>query len=123
MLFGMAVIWGMMIDAFYNLLRIFRQYVRHGALWIGIEDFIYCLFTGVILFKQIFDSNDGVIRWYILFGALSGIWLHYKTAGKLLVEISGKFAEKIKSLIGKIAKKCINLFKGIASKILKKKTR
>jgi len=122
-LFGMAVIWGMAIDACYNVLRVFRQYVRHGAFWTGIEDLIYCFIASVILFKQIFDSNDGIIRWYILFAVVFGIWFHYKTVGQLLVKISGKFAEKTKSLIGKIAKKCTNLFRAIASKILKKKFR
>ena len=122
-LFGTAVIWGMMIDAFYNALRIFRQYVKHGALWIGIEDVIYCFIVGVILFRQILDSNDGIIRWYILFAVVFGIWLHYKTIGMLIVKTSEKLADKIKSLIGKIVKVFINLFKGITSKILKKKLR
>lgn len=122
-LFGTAIIWGMMIDGFYNMLRILRQYINHGAFLTGIEDFIYCIATGVILFKLIFDVNDGIIRWYILFAVFLGILIHYKTAGKLLVKISGRFAEKIKNTAGKIRKSCINLFRIIVSKILKKKSR
>lgn len=122
-LFGTALIWGMMIDAFYNVLRIFRQCVKHRQIWIGIEDVIFCFIAGVIMFMQILDSNDGIIRWYILFAAAFGIWLHYRTVGKLMVRISEKLANKTKPLVGKIVKIFINLFKGIASKILKKKLR
>ncbi len=123
MLFATAVIWGMMIDAFYNVLRILRQYIKHGSILIGIEDFIFCIITAVVLYMQIFNSNDGIIRWYILFAAAAGIWLHYKTAGRILVKLSGMFANRIKSIAGKISKKCTNLIKRITLKILKKKYR
>ncbi len=121
MLFGTAIIWGMTIDAFYNVLRVLRQYIKHGKLLMGIEDFIYCLITGMVLFKLIFDINDGIIRWYILFAVALGIWLHYKTMGKLLIKVSEKVADRIKRFIGKIVKGCINLLRRITSKLLKKK--
>lgn len=122
MLFGIAVIWGVCFNAVYGMLKIFRQYVRHNAVFTGIEDFIYCVVTGIILFKNIFDSNDGIIRWYILFGTALGMWLHYKTIGGMLFRISQKFADRIKSFAGKIIKKCRSLPALLASKALKKKS-
>ena len=122
MLFGMTVVWGVCFNAAYTLIKIFRQYVKHNAICVGIEDFIYCVVTGVILFKSIFDSNDGIIRWYILFGTALGMWIHYKTIGRLFVGISQRFADKIRSFAGKTAKKCRRIFGLLASKALKKKS-
>lgn len=121
MLFGMAVIWGVFFNAAYGVLKVFRQYVKHNAFFVGIEDFIYCIAIGVILFKNIFDANDGIIRWYILFGTILGMWIHYKTIGSLFQKLSQKLADRIKSFTGKLLKKSRRLIGLLASKALKKK--
>ena len=120
MLFCTAVIWGVGFDAVYNVLRVMRQLFKHSSMWIGIEDFIYCIFVGVILFKRIFDYNDGIIRWYILFAAALGIFIHYKTMGTAFLSLSVKISGRIKGIINKIVGKSAKKYKKVSSKRLKK---
>lgn len=120
-LFGISVLWGIGFDAAYNFLRILRQYVKHGTIWTGIEDFIFCIGVGIVLFKDIFDSNDGVIRWYILFGTALGMWIHFKTMGMLVMFLSQKTSGAVKHVSGLVLMKLKNIFRFISSGILKKR--
>lgn len=121
MLFGRAVIWGVCVDAVYSLVKVFRLYIRHNVLFIGIEDFLYCVLTAAVLFKNIFDQNDGIIRWYILFAVIFGMWINYVTAGRFFVKISSRLSDRIKGILGKISIKCRHLIRLIMSKALKNK--
>ena len=38
---GISVLVGMGLFLLYDIFRIFRRIVPHGAIWIGVEDFCY----------------------------------------------------------------------------------
>ena len=116
LLFCTAVIWGAGFDAFYNIFRVLRQYFKHSSLLTGIEDFTYCIVIGIVLFKKIFDYNDGIIRWYILFAAALGIFIHHKTMGSAFLIFSLKLSGRIKGVINKIVGKSAIKYKKVSKK-------
>lgn len=61
---GLSVLTGIGLMACYDVLRIFRRLVRHGFLWIGLEDILYWIFCGMAVFYLLYRENDGLIRWY-----------------------------------------------------------
>lgn len=50
----------------YDGLRVFRALVRHGWLWVGIEDFLYWIFAGFAVFYLLYRENDGALRFCMI---------------------------------------------------------
>lgn len=64
---------GACLMALYDILRMFRMIIRHGALWTGIEDLLYWLITSAATFLLLFKQNDGILRSYAISGVLLGM--------------------------------------------------
>lgn len=62
----MSIATGVGLMALYDVLRVFRLLVRHGWLWMGIEDFIYWVFSGFATFYLLYRENDGALRLYVI---------------------------------------------------------
>lgn len=59
----------------YAFIGIFRKIVPHGRGVVEIEDFLYWIFTGFFLFKEMFYTSDGSIRWFFVLGVVLGVIL------------------------------------------------
>ena len=59
---GISVLVGMGLFLLYDIFRIFRRIVPHGAIWIGVEDFCYWLLCTAAVFLMLYQENDGMIR-------------------------------------------------------------
>ena len=66
---------GMAILAGYDVLRLFRWLVPHGAVWIAVEDLFFWGAASVPAFILFLKMHDGQIRWYGVVALLSGIVL------------------------------------------------
>ena len=71
----LSFIFGMVLMAGYDLLRIWRHLVHHGTVLLALEDFIYWVGCGIGTFAMLYHNNDGQIRWYVLAGIASGMLL------------------------------------------------
>lgn len=65
-LLGLSLLTGAGLMVLYDCLRIFRLFVRHGWVWIGLEDVIYWMFSGMVVFYLLYRENNGMIRWYVV---------------------------------------------------------
>lgn len=63
-LFGLSALTGIGLMAAYDCLRIFRLLIRHGTIWIGLEDIGYWAVCAGAVFYLLYRENDGQIRWY-----------------------------------------------------------
>ncbi len=126
---GAAVFCGAVITMVYDLLRIFRRVISHGNLWIGIEDFLFWIWTALWVFSVLYRENDGNLRMYTIFAMAFGMIVYHKTISEPLVEFTGKILKKVllcflyplKMLRNSIiffGKKLKNLIHGIIIKIL-----
>ncbi len=96
---GVAVFCGAVITMVYDLLRIFRRVVSHGNLWIGIEDFIFWIWTALWVFSVLYRENDGNLRMYTIFAMALGMIVYHKTISEPLVELLGKLLKRVFSII------------------------
>lgn len=118
--FLMAMFAGMILSAIYDVIRIFRNIVRHRRIWISIEDFIFWNFVGVFLYIMIFYSNNGMLRWFIIGSALLGAVLYHRGIGRFVVKyintviniLLKKPIKKAKILLVKVVKYPMKLVKG-----------
>lgn len=74
--FGMAFV--------YDLIRLFRQIVRHKRIFVDIEDILFWTACFLASFTLLYYRNNGVIRFAAVLGAAVGMWLHHMTLGRLL---------------------------------------
>ncbi len=66
----MSVLTGAGLMALYDVLRLFRLLVRHGWLWIGLEDLAYWIFSGFATFYLLYLETDGGLRLCAIGGVL-----------------------------------------------------
>lgn len=77
---------GVVVAVAYDLFRIFRNVCRHSSFWIGVEDLLYWCGCGIYLFAQMYQENDGIIRFYVLGGVALGIAMYHWSISGILVK-------------------------------------
>lgn len=105
--FCRAFLAGACLAAGYDILRIFRNLVVHGAFWVGMEDLIYWCLAGLFLFSVIYVENDGVIRIYALFAVGLGALIYHVGPGAFLVKYLTWFLRKVGDLLRILARPVI----------------
>lgn len=90
MLFCRSLAMGLCLMAVYDGLRIFRALIPHGALWTGLEDICYWLFSGISTFLLLFYQNDGVLRGYAICGVLAGMAFYNGTVSRIMLRVLKK---------------------------------
>ncbi|MGN0373577.1 MAG: spore cortex biosynthesis protein YabQ [Enterocloster sp.] len=60
----------------YDTLRVFRLMIRHGNFAVGLEDFCYWIYAGLVTFVLLYEQNDGVFRIYVIAGVFGGMILY-----------------------------------------------
>ncbi|MCI6887743.1 MAG: spore cortex biosynthesis protein YabQ [Lachnospiraceae bacterium] len=85
-LLGLSFLTGAGLMAVYDGLRIFRLMVRHGWLWMGIEDLLYWCFAGFAVFFLLYQENDGALRWYVIGSVLLSMLLYDRLCSVFLLK-------------------------------------
>lgn len=104
-----GLILGVLLVAGYDLVRVFRRLIRHGILWVSIEDCVYWIVCAVLMFAMLYQNNDGRIRAYIFGAAVLGGILYHLLLGKHFIRIISKVILAIKKQLKK-AWKVVTMF-------------
>lgn len=56
----------------YDLLAAFRNVFAHSDKAVGTEDILYWLCCAFFVFSEIYRSNEGILRFFMVLGFLSG---------------------------------------------------
>ncbi len=100
MIFLYAGLTGIVVFCGYQILRLFRRLIRHHYLVIGAEDFLFWLGVSAYVFRQMYYTTYGSIRWFFVLGGAGGA-----AAAGFLFFITKKLYEKIKKNLEKGRKK------------------
>lgn len=95
-----AVLSGAMILLGYCLLGYIRRMIRHSMLAVGVEDLIFWIGASIYLFRRMYLTSYGRIRWYFIFGAVIGAG-----AAGMILRLSGKIYIKAKKRLEKYREK------------------
>ena len=88
--FLQAVLAGNIIYLVYSVIRVVRRLWKHNLFFVSLEDLIFWIGTGIYLFVRIYQTSDGIIRWYFVIGVLlGGIVTHF-----IIFQISKKYIAK-----------------------------
>ena len=97
----MSFVLGAFLMFSYDVLRIFRIFVRHKSLAVGIEDLAYWMYAGSMTFRLLYHQNDVKLRAYAIAGVFAGMLLYDRLFSRLFVKglkkIKNYFTIKITS--------------------------
>lgn len=85
---------GLMIT--YDLLRIFRIFIPHSYVFIGIEDMIYWVYAALVTFSLLYEQNDGGLRGYAVAGVFIGMFLYDKIVSRHFLKLLKHFRKYLK---------------------------
>ena len=74
--FGASFLLGVLLMFLYDFLEIFRCKVRHGRVWLFVEDWLFWLVAAVFVFQLIFALNHGIIRSFFILSFIGGVSLY-----------------------------------------------
>lgn len=138
--FTSVILWGAILGAIYDLFRLrriaFAKTHSYGAkqmpkslcaspsakesrtvsfsistVVIFIEDILFALIAGGIFCILLFAENDGIFRWYALFGYAVGFFAYQNSIGKLVMRLSDVILGWIRRMIRRL---CRILFSPLA---------
>ncbi len=75
--FFYAGLSGMTVLSAYGILVCIRRIIPHSAAAVNIEDLIFCVGTSGYLFRQMYATTYGSVRWYFILGVVCGGLLEY----------------------------------------------
>lgn len=97
---------GMLLMAFYDVLRIFRRVIRHNMIAVSLEDILFWIICMISAFELLRVMNQGIFRYSVALMAGAGMFLYHMLLGRHAVPFFAKILNKVKELIKKVLKKC-----------------
>jgi spore cortex biosynthesis protein YabQ len=115
--FGMSFYWGMFLLLIYDLLRILRRIVKHNNFFITVEDVIYWITDSVLIFRMMYQQNNGIIRGFSILAMLLGMLFYHAVFSEFLVRVISGIINKITAYIIKFINLLLTPFFFIFSRI------
>lgn len=97
-----SIIMGIIITFVYDFILIIRRLVRHNIFFISLEDFIFWISCAIAVFYMLYEENNGILRWFAVFGAALGMMVYKIIIGKHFVRIVSTIIRKQIYIIKKI---------------------
>lgn len=76
-IFLYAGLSGIVTFSCYQILCLFRKLVKHHIAAVSAEDFLYWVGMSIYLFRQMYHTTYGSVRWFFVLGVVSGNILAY----------------------------------------------
>lgn len=100
--FAVSFALGIVLVLVYDCLRIFRRLVRHGVVWISLEDLCYWIFTAFVIFAMLYQKNDGLIRGFSIGGIVLGMLLYNQMISRYTVKYISCALKKVIRFVQKV---------------------
>ncbi|MDF2474209.1 MAG: hypothetical protein K0R21_1991 [Anaerocolumna sp.] len=117
--FGASILWGIILLIIYDFLRIIRRIVKHNSIMIGMQDIIYWLICSILIFRMMYQQNDGIIRGFSILAMLLGMIFYHYTISDRLVNLISNSINAILEFICKVLRFICSPFIFLFKKILK----
>lgn len=111
-----AVAAGAGLFFLYDILRIFRRIIPHGAVWIGVEDFVYWLVCTGVVFVMLYRENDGMVRGFALGGVVLGMLAYFLLLSRFVVKVNVRILKAVLGILKKIGSFFLRPFRCIWKK-------
>lgn len=121
-----SILFGVCLQAIYDIIRGIRRVFYHKSVFLFIEDIGFGIFTAVMAFIFLCTYNDGELRGFFFLGIVIGMILYYQLCSKFLLRAVIHITEKLKKIIRQFEKVClrpgIHIKRNLKWQLKKKKT-
>ena len=97
-----SVMMGVVITFVYDFILIGRKIIKHNLFFISLEDFLFWAACAAAVFYMLYKENNGILRWFAVFGAALGLLLYKKIVGTRFVKLVSVLIQKEIHIAGKI---------------------
>ncbi len=97
-----ALFMGVFITFIYDILRILRRVIPHGSFLVSLEDCLFWIYCAIKVFLLMYHESNGTLRWFAIFGALSGMFVYKKLVSPFLVKYASLILQKLLRILGRI---------------------
>lgn len=97
-----ALLMGIFITFVYDILRIARRVFHHSGFLVSLEDLSFWVYCAVEVFMLMYRFSDGMLRWFAVLGALTGMFLYKKLASPFFVKYVSLVLLKVKKILRRI---------------------
>jgi Spore cortex protein YabQ (Spore_YabQ). len=118
-IFILAVLFGVLLGAIYDLFRIVRFAFDFGKTAIFIQDIIFFAACGVLTFLFMLTFTSGQIRAFVFVAQLVGFSAYYFTVGRIVYGLAKKIISIVKRILTAIFAPILKIL-GKTQKITKK---
>ncbi len=100
---GGSVFMGIVITFVYDFILIGRRIIPHSLFFLSLEDLFFWVACAFAVFYMLYRENNGVLRWFAVFGAAVGMLVYKKIIGDRFVKVISTIIRKEIHLLRKIA--------------------
>lgn len=118
-LFYIFILTGILIGLLFDIFRILRKSFKTSDFITYVEDIIFWILAGFLLFYTIYKFNNGEIRSYVLLGISLGITIYLLMFSKIFIKVNVKIITFIKEIFMQILKFVLFPFKFICNLLRK----
>ncbi len=97
-----SILLGIIITFVYDGFLILRRLIKHSLLLISLEDMIFWIACAIGVFYMLYEENNGILRWFAVFGATIGMIVYKKTISSFVVNVMSTIIEHIFKVLFKI---------------------
>ena len=90
-----SAVMGVYLAFVYDNIRIFRRIIPHNTVFVSLEDIAFWGYLAVEVFLLMYYESNGMLRWFSVVGALTGILVYNKLLGRFYVHYISLFLKKI----------------------------
>lgn len=83
---GHSFLLGVVITFVYDGFLILRRLIKHGMVLISLEDMIFWIACAIGVFYMLYEENNGILRWFAVFGATLGMIAYKASISRLVVD-------------------------------------
>lgn len=76
-IFLYAGLSGIVVFSGYQIIILLRKMICHPVWAVNIEDFIYWILVSVYLFRQMYHTTYGSVRWFFTLGVVIGSFIAF----------------------------------------------
>lgn len=87
---GACLLLGAGLMFLYDILRILRIVIPHSVVMISIEDVLYWIVAGFLMFMLLFKEDAGSIRWFAVALTIAGMLIYNFGISRFVVPFVGK---------------------------------
>ncbi|MCM1136229.1 MAG: spore cortex biosynthesis protein YabQ [Clostridium sp.] len=90
-----SFVLGAVITFAYDGFVILRRLIKHSMLLISLEDMIFWIACAIGVFYMLYEENNGILRWFAVFGATLGMIAYKASISPFVVGIVSAAAKHI----------------------------